>query len=78
MREQAGAIRKELGMLYKDVERLGTRVDNLDKHFALAVKDVAEIKVSAQKASGRAHRLDRFEFDEVDSDETNVVAIERP
>ena len=29
MREQAGAIRRELGLLYQDVDRLGTRVENL-------------------------------------------------
>ncbi len=74
MREQAGAIRRELGLLYKDVERLGARVDNLDKHFALAVKDVGEIKISAQKASGRAHKLDRFEFDDPQEDD-NVVPL---
>ena len=33
MREQAGAIRKELGSLHGDVERLVTRVGNLDRHF---------------------------------------------
>ena len=33
MREQAGAIRKELGLLHKDVERLVDRVGNLDKHL---------------------------------------------
>jgi DNA recombination protein RmuC len=64
MKEQAGAIRKELGLLYKDVDRLGTRVENLDRHFNQASKDVEEIKISAQKASGRARRLDSFEFEE--------------
>ncbi|GLQ35770.1 DNA recombination protein RmuC [Amylibacter marinus] len=68
MREQAGAIRKELGALYKDVERLGARVGNLDKHFAMASKDIEEIKISATKAGNRAHRLDRFDFDELASD----------
>ena len=64
MREQAGAIRREITLLYKDVERLGTRVDNLDKHFAQAEKDVQEIKISASKAGTRARRLEAFEFDE--------------
>ena len=65
MREQAGAIRRELGALYKDVDRLGTRVGNLDKHFQMAAKDVEEIKISATKAGNRARRLDSFDFDEI-------------
>jgi len=64
MREQAGAIRKELSLLHGDVDRLGTRVENLDRHFNLAVKDMAEIKISAEKAGNRARRLDAFDFAE--------------
>jgi len=65
MREQAGAIRRELGELYKDIERLGVRVENLDRHFGLAAKDVAEIRISADKAGRRAQRLDNFDFEEL-------------
>ncbi|MEM7211509.1 MAG: DNA recombination protein RmuC [Pseudomonadota bacterium] len=64
MREQAGAIRRELTLLYKDVERLGDRVGNLDRHFAQATKDIDEIKISAGKAGNRARRLEAFEFEE--------------
>ena len=72
MREQAGAIRKELGLLHKDVERLGTRVGNLDRHFGQASKDIEEIKISAEKAGKRALRLDAFEFDEVAAEDSPV------
>ncbi len=65
MREQAGAIRKELGELYKDVDRLSERVGNLDRHFSQAAKDIEEIKVSSDKASRRARRLDNFDFEEL-------------
>lgn len=65
MREQAGAIRRELGELYKDIERLGIRVENLDRHFGQAAKDVAEIRISADKAGRRAKRLDNFDFEEI-------------
>ena len=65
MREQAGAIRRELGELYKDVERLGDRVGNLDKHFGQAAKDIEEIKISSDKAGKRARRLDNFDFEEL-------------
>jgi len=75
MREHAGAIRRELGLLHKDVERLGDRVGNLDRHFSQARKDVEEIKISASKAGTRARRLDDFEFDEPEAvEETGNVA----
>lgn len=66
MREQAGAIRKELSLLGADVDRLGTRVENLDRHFTQAAKDVEEIKISAEKAGKRARRLDAFDFEELE------------
>ena len=65
MREQAGAIRKELAELYKDVERLSDRVGNLDRHFGQAAKDIEEIKISSDKATRRARRLDNFDFEEL-------------
>lgn len=65
MREQAGAIRRELSELYKDVERLGERVGNLDRHFGQAAKDIEEIKISSDKAGKRARRLDNFDFEEL-------------
>lgn len=74
MREQAGAIRKELGLLYADVDRLTTRVENLDRHFGQAAKDISDIKISADKAGRRARRLDNFDFEELapDTDEDVV------
>jgi len=76
MREQAGAIRKELGMLHKDVDRLGERVSNLDRHFGQAAKDISDIKISAEKAGRRAQRLDNFDFEELAPDDhTNVVPL---
>ncbi len=79
MREQAGAIRNELGLLHKDVERLGDRVGNLDRHFGQAAKDIAEIKISADKAGRRAQRLDSFDFEELAPDDVgNVVPLSKP
>nr|WP_170613113.1 DNA recombination protein RmuC [uncultured Ruegeria sp.] len=76
MREQAGAIRRELGMLHKDVERLGDRVANLDRHFGQAAKDISDIKISAEKAGRRAQRLDNFDFEELSPDDhANVVPL---
>ena len=78
MREQAGAIRKELALLYTDVERLGARVENLDRHFGQAAKDIAEIKISSDKATRRARRLDNFDFEELaPEEEPRVVPLAR-
>ncbi len=79
MREQAGAIRKELGLLSSDVDRLGTRVENLDRHFGQAAKDIADIRISADKAGRRAKRLDNFDFEEIAPEVAeNVVPISVP
>ncbi len=77
MREQAGKIRSELSFLYSDVQRLETRVNNLDRHFTMASKDLEEVKISAHKAGGRALRLDRFEFAE-ENQETVEVFRKKP
>ncbi len=74
MREQAGAIRRELRSLDKDVERLVDRVGNLDRHFTQAGKDIEDIKISATKAGNRARKLDNFDFDNapaIQTGETN-------
>ncbi|NUH65397.1 DNA recombination protein RmuC [Sulfitobacter sp. S0837] len=73
MREQAGAIRKELGNLNKDVERLAMRVGNLDRHFTQARRDVEEIKVSSEKAAKRAGRLHNFDFEELAEDKSEAI-----
>ncbi len=75
MQEQAGAIRKELGLLYKDVDLLGNRVENLDRHFNQAGKDIEQIKISATKAGKRARRLDAFDFDELEGSSADVVKL---
>ena len=62
MRAEAHAIRRELGLLYKDVERLSARVGNLDRHFGQAQKDIEEIRISADRAQGRARRLEAIDF----------------
>ncbi|MBQ2261677.1 MAG: DNA recombination protein RmuC [Loktanella sp.] len=77
MREQAGAIRKELSLLGGDVDRLVTRVGNLDRHFGQAAKDLEDIKISAEKAGKRAHRLDNFDFAEIAPDDAPLPIAPR-
>lgn len=78
MKEQAGAIRRELALLYGDVERLMGRVANLDRHFGQAARDIEEIKISADKAGRRAHRLDQFDFEEVETPNMPVLRLGDP
>jgi DNA recombination protein RmuC len=78
MREQAGAIRKELSALNGDVERLGARVGNLDRHFQMAARDVEEIRISAEKAGKRARRLDAFDFEEIVDTSTPAGSLTPP
>ena len=73
MREQAGAIRNELTLLYQDVDRLGVRVESLDRHFNQAAKDISDIKISADKAGRRAKRLDNFDFEEISNENLEKV-----
>ncbi len=62
LKAEAHAIRRELGLLGKDLERLAGRVGNLDRHFGQAAQDLAEIKVSTERASLRARRLEDIDF----------------
>ena len=73
MREQAGAIRNELTLLYQDVDRLGLRVESLDRHFNQDAKDISDIKISADKAGRRAKRLDNFDFEEISTENLEKV-----
>jgi len=82
MREQAGAIRKTLRQLHRDVEMVVERVGKLDTHFNQARADLDGIGVAAERAGKRAARLDNFDFEELapetDGDVPNVVPIGKP
>lgn len=79
MRKEANRIRRELSLLHGDVDRLGTRVENLDRHFGQAAKDISDIKISADKAGRRAKRLDNFDFEELaEPQDATVVPLSPP
>jgi DNA recombination protein RmuC len=77
MREQAGAIRSALRHLHRDVELVVERVEKLNTHFGQARKDIEGISTAAERAGKRAHKLDNFDFEEVEVVEA-VVASEKP
>ncbi len=62
MREQAGLIQVEVRKLLDDVGRLDKRVDNLDGHFNLALKDIREIKISSEKVVKRGDHIEDIEL----------------
>ena len=70
MREQAGAIRSALRHLHRDVELVVERVEKLNTHFGQARKDIEGISTAAERAGKRAHKLDNFDFEEVEVVET--------
>ena len=76
MREQAGAIRTALRLLHRDVELVVDRVEKLNIHFGQARKDVEGITTAAERAGKRAHKLDNFDFEEIEVVE-NVVPINK-
>lgn len=78
MREQAGAIRTALRHLHRDVELVVERVDKLNTHFGQARKDIEGITTAAERAGKRAHKLDNFDFEELEnSGEPSKPLIQR-
>ncbi len=57
MRDQAGLIQREVGFLLSDVSRLADRVNELEKHFQLAVKALEKLDTSAGKITRRGERI---------------------
>jgi DNA recombination protein RmuC len=75
MREAAGKILVEVGLLVADVIRLRDRVENLDKHFGQANGDIKQIVVSADKIVNRGERIQDVEFA---SDQPNADILPGP
>ncbi|MEM6888601.1 MAG: DNA recombination protein RmuC [Pseudomonadota bacterium] len=75
MREQAGAIRKTLRQLHRDVELVVERVDKLNTHFGQARLDLEGIGTAAERAGKRAAKLDNFDFEELETEADRVVAL---
>jgi DNA recombination protein RmuC len=75
MREQAGAIRKALKQLHRDVEIIGERAAKLETHFNQARADIEGLGVASERAGKRAARLDNFDFEELAPEEAPVVRL---
>jgi DNA recombination protein RmuC len=57
MRDQAGLIQREVGLLLGDVSRLAERVAELERHFALSGKALEKVSASATAIGRRGDRL---------------------
>ncbi|MFQ6546727.1 DNA recombination protein RmuC [Aestuariibius sp. 2305UL40-4] len=78
MREQAGAIRKALRQLHRDVEIIGEKAGKLETHLRQAGEDASGIATAASRAGKRADRLDSFEFEELGEDPQPVPLASVP
>ena len=62
LRAEAHAIRRELGLLYNDVERPRRGSAASTGISARRRGDIEEIRISADRAQGRARRLEAIDF----------------
>lgn len=64
MRDQAGLIQREVGLLLADVARLVERVSDLERHFGLSNKALEKVSASAARISGRGERLTALDLED--------------
>ncbi len=76
MREQAGVIQKEVGLLIDDVCRLNDRVDNLSKHFKQANDDIDSIKISSGKIIRKIEKIESIEVGDIQNTAITYIANE--
>ncbi len=73
MREQAGLIQQELMKMMKDVDRLGERVDKLQRNFETAYNTVREVRTSTDKITTKVGRIAELEWQDDDDDDVVVT-----
>ena len=64
MREQAGVIQKEVGILIDDIGRLDGRIESLSRHFKQANDDIDNIKISSGKIARRIQKIEDIQLGE--------------
>lgn len=64
MRDQAGLIQREVGLLLGDVQRLAERVAELERHFGLSNKALEKVSATAARISGRGERLTALDLED--------------
>jgi DNA recombination protein RmuC len=61
MREQAHVIQAEVRILLDDVGRLDERAGRLQRHFDQSLEDLRQIRVSTDKVTKRAARIEEVD-----------------
>ena len=73
MREQAHIIQSEVGKMSKDVTRLDERVAKLQSHFNQSTEDMRQIRISTEKITGRADKIESLDLQEREKSSDNIA-----
>jgi len=68
MREQAHVIQNEVAAMAKDVDRLDQRVAKLQTHFNQSTEDIRNIRISTEKITRRAEKIESLDLEETNND----------
>jgi len=77
MKEAASLIQLEVQKMSDDVERLDDRVGKLQRHFDHANEDVRQIRVSCDKITRRAGRMEEIQIGDVPAVDPSLGAEDR-
>ena len=75
MREQAHIIQREVGVMAKDVTRLDERVAKLQQHFTQTTEDMRQIRVSTEKITKRADKIESLDVEDGKVQADNVQRL---
>ena len=78
MREQAHIIQREVGLMAKDVTLLDDRVAKLQSHFNQSTEDIRKIRISTEKITKRADKIESLDVSERDSGVDNIAEFRKP
>ncbi|WP_371396166.1 DNA recombination protein RmuC [Fretibacter rubidus] len=79
MREQAHIIQREVGMMAKDVTLLDDRVAKLQSHFNQTGEDIRKIRISTEKITKRADKIESLDVAGSEADSaSNVTEFVKP
>ncbi len=73
MREQAHIIQREVGAMAKDVSLLDQRVAKLQQHHNQSTEDLRQIRISTDKITKRADKIDALEDNIEATSPTNIT-----
>ena len=77
MREQAHIIQREVGAMAKDVSLLDDRVAKLQTHFNQSNEDIRKIRISTEKITKRADKIESLDVQEEKS-ASNITEFRKP